>query len=189
MQPWTHLLFLQVAWIIAWNSQETPSMKLRIRPFEDEDIAELVQLSLLAWEPVFRSFRQVLGGNIYSLLYPDWKAGQRRTVESVCKDREKYTTWVAEVDGAVVGFISYEMDPKEKTGEVVLLAVLPVHQNRGIGTELSNFALNQLREMGMKLAIVGTGGDEGHAAARRTYEKAGYTGLPLVRYYKDLTAP
>jgi hypothetical protein len=43
-----------------------------------------------------------------------------------------------------------------------------------------------MREAGMKLAVVGTGGDPGHAPARRSYEKAGYTGLPLVRYYKDL---
>jgi hypothetical protein len=38
----------------------------------------------------------------------------------------------------------------------------------------------------MQLAVVGTGGDEGHAPARRSYEKAGYTGLPLMRYYKAL---
>jgi hypothetical protein len=38
----------------------------------------------------------------------------------------------------------------------------------------------------MKLAVVATGGDESHAPARKSYEKAGYTPLPLVRYYKDL---
>jgi len=43
-----------------------------------------------------------------------------------------------------------------------------------------------MKESGMKLAVVGTGGDPGHAPARRSYEKAGYTGLPLVRYYKVL---
>lgn len=47
-------------------------------------------------------------------------------------------------------------------------------------------ALQKLKEGGMKLAMVGTGGDEGHAFARRSYEKAGDTGLPLVRYYKEL---
>ena len=36
----------------------------------------------------------------------------------------------------------------------------------------------------MKLATVDTGGDGIHAPARRSYEKAGYTALPLVRYYK-----
>jgi len=51
---------------------------------------------------------------------------------------------------------------------------------------LNTFVLRKLEDGGMKLAVVGTGGDEGHAPARRSYEKAGYTALPLVRYYKDL---
>ncbi|SCE84756.1 hypothetical protein [Micromonospora mirobrigensis] len=43
-----------------------------------------------------------------------------------------------------------------------------------------------LRAAGVTLAVVGTGGEDGHAPARRTYEKAGFTGLPLVRYYARL---
>jgi hypothetical protein len=43
-----------------------------------------------------------------------------------------------------------------------------------------------MKENGMKLAVVGTGGDPGHAPARRAYEKAGYTAMPAVRYYKEL---
>jgi len=42
------------------------------------------------------------------------------------------------------------------------------------------------RAAGMTLAVVGMGGDDGHAPARRSYEKAGYTGLPLMRYYQAL---
>jgi len=43
-----------------------------------------------------------------------------------------------------------------------------------------------MKECGMDLVEVGTGEDPGHAPARRSYEKAGYTPLPLVRYYKAL---
>lgn len=67
-----------------------------------------------------------------------------------------------------------------------MLAVHPEYQNHGIGTELNLFALQKMKEGGMKIAELGTGGDESHAPARKSYEKAGYTGLPLVRYYKDL---
>ena len=70
--------------------------------------------------------------------------------------------------------------------EVMLLAIHPEYQNRGIGIELNNWALERMKESGMKMAVVGTGGDPSHALARRSYEKAGYTPLPLVRYYKDL---
>jgi hypothetical protein len=34
--------------------------------------------------------------------------------------------------------------------------------------------------------MVETGGEPGHAAARRTYEKAGYVILPIARYVKNL---
>jgi hypothetical protein len=43
-----------------------------------------------------------------------------------------------------------------------------------------------MKAAGMKIAVAETGGEEGHASARKAYEKVGYTGLPLVRYFKDL---
>ena len=67
-----------------------------------------------------------------------------------------------------------------------MLAVDPRLQRQGIGTALTIFAVQRLREAGVGLAVVGTGGDPGHAPARRVYEKAGFVGLPLVRYYARL---
>jgi GNAT superfamily N-acetyltransferase len=159
---------------------------LCIRPVCEDDVDALVRLSLLAWEPVFSSFEQILGPDIYAIIYPDWKKSQKEGVEGVCRDGEKMSVWVAEVDGIVVGFVAYELHLQDQSGEVQLLAVHPDYQNLGIGTELNNWALAKMKESGMKLAVVGTGGDLSHAPARRSYEKAGYTGLPLVRYYKDL---
>jgi GNAT superfamily N-acetyltransferase len=63
--------------------------------------------------------------------------------------------------------------------------VHPEYQNRGIGTALNKFVLEKMKESGMKLAVVATGGDPGHAPARRAYEKAGYRAFPGVRYYQD----
>jgi GNAT superfamily N-acetyltransferase len=160
-------------------------MDLRIRPVRDTDVEDLVRLSLLAWEPVFRSFEQLLGPAVYTLIWPDWRTGQREAIEAVCRDGEKTTVWVAEVEGVVVGFVAYELY-EDQTGEVQLLAVHPEYQNRGIGTELNIFALQKMKEAGMKMAKVETGGDPSHAPARRSYEKAGYTALPLVRYFQDL---
>jgi len=161
-------------------------MNLHIRPYSEGDLEAIVELSLLAWEPVFTAWQEILGPKLYPIaIYPDWRKSQKEVVEKGCRD-ENANTWVAVVDGNVVGFVVYELDEKSKTGEVRLIAVRPEHQNQGIGTELNTFALRKLKDGGMKLAVVGTGGDEGHAPARRSYEKAGYTALPLVRYYKDL---
>ena len=161
-------------------------MNLQVRLFNNSDINDIVQLSLLAWEPVFTAWKQILGPKLYPIaIYPDWRKGQKEVVENICHD-EKITTWVAEVDGNVIGFVAYDLNDEKKIGEVQLLAVHPEYQNQGIGTTLNTFALQKFKDGGMKLAVVGTGGDEGHAPARRSYEKAGYTALPLVRYYKDL---
>ncbi|GCE19442.1 GNAT family N-acetyltransferase [Dictyobacter kobayashii] len=160
-------------------------MSVSIRLMFDEDMEPIVQLSLLAWAPVFDSFQQVLGERIYALMYPNWKRQQQEVVEKYCRD-EQTIVYVANVDGRVAGFITYTINDEDKTGEVDLLAVHPEYQNRGIGTELNTFVFERMKERGIKLAVVGTGGDPGHAPARRSYEKAGYIGLPLMRYYKDL---
>ena len=160
-------------------------MNSQLRSYNNNDIEDLIQLTLLAFEPVFLSFERILGSKIYPLIYPDWRKMQKEGVEKMCNN-EKIIVWVAEADGKVVGLIAVEPNDKEKTGEVQFLAVHPEYQNHGIGTELNSFALQKMKESGIKLAVVSTGGDESHAPARRSYEKAGYTALPLVRYYKDL---
>jgi GNAT superfamily N-acetyltransferase len=71
-------------------------------------------------------------------------------------------------------------------GEIDMVAVDPEHQGRGLGSALVEFAVAQIAAAGVGLAEIGTGGDPGHAPARRVYEKAGFTALPLVRYYKAL---
>ncbi|HBX68642.1 MAG TPA: GNAT family N-acetyltransferase [Chloroflexi bacterium] len=160
-------------------------MNYQIRTFATQDLDEIVELSLLAWEPIFVSFRSILGPQIYPILYPNWRKSQQEGVESLCQD-EKMNVWVAEAAEKVVGFVAYELNHENKTGEVMLLAVHPDYQNDGIGTALNLQALKAMKAAGMKLAVVGTGGEDSHAPARRSYEKAGYTPLPLVRYYKDL---
>lgn len=162
------------------------NMEFQIRQYAKDDLEAILRLSLLAWEPVFSAWAEILGPELYPIaIYPEWRKSQKEKVKIVCTD-EKLNTWVSIVDENVVGFVAYGLDEKSKTGEVQMLAVHPENQNHGIGTALNVFALQKLKEGGMKLAVVGTGGDEGHAPARRSYEKAGYTALPLVRYYKDL---
>lgn len=159
----------------------------RFRQLEERDVEAVVEFSLRAWSPVFASIKQVLGSDVFESLNPEgWQESQRREVEDVCaagKDR----VWVAEVEGTVVGFVASKIyDAERGMGEISMLAVSPDYQGGGIGTTLTEFALGRLKEAGMKVAMVETGGDPGHAAARRTYEKAGCVQLPIARYFKNL---
>ncbi len=157
-----------------------------IRPYDDRDAKAVVDFSLRAWAPVFASLEQTLGSEVFKRQHPDWREDQRRAVEEVCAAK-KGQVWVAEVVGSTVGFVAVELDhPERGMGEISMVAVDPDYQGNGIGTALTEFALERLKEAGMEVAMVETGGDPGHAAARRTYEKAGYVLLPIARYFKNL---
>jgi ribosomal protein S18 acetylase RimI-like enzyme len=146
----------------------------------------VVDLSLRAWTPVFASLERLLGSEIFRRLHPDWREDQGRAVEEVLAAK-KGRVWVVEVGASVVGFVAVELHhPERSMGEISMLAVDPDHQGGGIGTALTGFALDRLKAAGMTVAMVETGGDPGHAAARRTYEKAGYVLLPIARYFKNL---
>ena len=51
-----------------------------------------------------------------------------------------------------------------------------------MGSALTDFATEHIRSEGMTVAMIETGGDPGHALARATYAKAGFTPLPVVHY-------
>lgn len=159
-----------------------------IRPLAEPDVAAVVDLSLRAWAPVFDSFRGALGEGIYRHLYPDWSGMQAAAVERVCRD-EAMATWVADHEGRAVGFVAVvhgRTDDEPDSSEIEMIAVDPEHQRRGIAGDLIAHAVDRMREHGSRLAVIGTGGDPGHAPARAAYEQAGFTPLPLVRYYKLL---
>jgi GNAT superfamily N-acetyltransferase len=159
-----------------------------IRRLTDADLDDVVALSLRAWAPVFESMRAVLGDTVFGRIYPDWRSVQARGVEQVCRSATE--TWVADVDGRPVGFAAVvhhdETYDEPCSGEIEMIAVDPDHQRHGIGDRLIAHALDGMRRAGLRLAVVATGGDPGHAPARAAYEKAGFTGLPLVRYYQAL---
>lgn len=89
----------------------------------------------------------------------------------------------ATADDVAVGFVVIQQDPGESLGIIEMIAVHPEHQRRGHAGALMEFAIQRLRDQGLELINVGTGGDPGHAPARALYERIGFTGVPLVNYY------
>ena len=84
------------------------------------------------------------------------------------------------------GFAALRLHTDDRMGEIYMIAVDPGFQRRGIGTSLTNHSLAWLRQAGMTTVMVETGGDPGHAPARRTYESAGSRLFPIARYFNKL---
>ena len=158
-----------------------------IRSFQESELDAIVELSLRAWEPVFESLRDVLGEPIFDRLHrPDWRTVQADAVRSSCTS-EGRDVFVAVADERPVGFATIALNAfHEGMGVVDMIAVDPAYQRRGIATQLMDRSSEHMREQGMDIAALGTGGDRGHAPARAMYESSGYTALPGVRYLKLL---
>lgn len=159
---------------------------ITIRPYEENDLVAVVELSLRAWAPVFASIQQAMAPEIYTAFYPKgWEASQREAVTSACMDPQK-RVWLADRNGVPVGFVAVAFHATSSMGEIHMLAVDPDYQRDGIGTVLTKHAIDWLRSAGMSIVMVETGGDPGHAPARRTYERAGFKIFPVARYFMKL---
>ena len=159
---------------------------IEIRAFQHDDLEAVVEFSLRAWAPVFASLRELLGDDIFLRLHPDWEAGQAETVRSSCTNEER-DVFVAVSAGRPVGFVAIALNAfHERMGVIDIIGVDPAYQRRGIALQLTDFAIEHMRGRGMDIAVVETGGDAGHAPARAAYESAGFTLLPIARYFRLL---
>jgi GNAT superfamily N-acetyltransferase len=167
---------------------------MQIAPYNPHQLDAVIRLSLRAWSPVFDSIQNAMNTDVYQAFYPEhWRVSQQKAVEDVCA-AEDTNVWVArvfdrpEVNDAdsIAGFVAVKLHKDDNMGEIYMVAVEPESQGRGIGSALIKFALGWMKEAGMSIAMVETGGDPGHAAARHTYEKAGFELFPVARYFKKL---
>lgn len=162
-------------------------MTFSIRSFATADLPALHAIRAAAFAPVFASFRAIVGPEIAALGLATAEAEQGQLLDSICATGSGHEVRVACVGEAIGGFVSWKLTPDQLTGEITLNAVHPDHGGKGIGAALYNLALAAMREAGMKLATVGTGGDPSHEPARRAYEKAGFgAAIPSLYMYRVL---
>jgi ribosomal protein S18 acetylase RimI-like enzyme len=108
---------------------------------------------------------------------------QQKAVEAVCTAEDTHV-WVAMDADSITGFVAVKLDVETYMGEIYMVAVDPAFQGCGIGSALTQFALDWMKKAGMSIAMVETGGAPGHAPAQHTYEKLGFRLLSIARYFK-----
>ena len=159
-------------------------MTIQIIPAAEEHIEAACDIAIKAWTPIRAVFRRDLGDELYEAYFTNWQQSKRDGVAKALRSGRGY---VAILEDRVVGFVTYHADPITLKGELGGNAVDPECRGMGIGPQMYEFALNKMKEEGMEYATVYTGLDDGHAPARRAYEKVGFQkNLPSIRYYKKL---
>ena len=160
---------------------------LRIRAATLEDAPRLDEVRRAAFAPIFESFRSLLGDEIYRLSDAPNDEEQAGYLSSLLAPGSGWDVHVAEKGNLVVGFVSIQLRRETGVGEIGLNAVHPEWAGAGIGTAMYEFALDRMREAGMRIATVATGADPSHEGARRAYAKAGFdAAIPSVWLYQRL---
>ena len=161
-------------------------MTIQIVKFTPARQAALLSLSLRAWSPVFTKLQPAVADYVYEAFYPKgWQARQVSEIGTFLA-AEGQNVWVALEGETVLGWVGIRLHAEDHMGEIYILAVDPEHQRRGIGAALIDHAIAQMRQADMKIAMVETGDDPGHAASRASYERAGFERWPVARYFRKL---
>ena len=160
--------------------------KATFRRVREDEVEHISDMAARAWRPVFESFRQMLGDALFDTMNADWEANKADQVRQAAVHRPD-GVYVTEIDGRILGFMTFWIDEGGQMGRIGNNAVDPDWQGHGIGTFQNSRVLELMRERGVRVAQVTTGGDDSHAPARRAYEKAGFSRFtPSVTYYMQL---
>jgi GNAT superfamily N-acetyltransferase len=161
-------------------------MAYTIRPYEEKQRKEVLALSMKAWAPVFAGLKPAVAPYVYNAFYPDgWRVRQSGDIESFL-GRDAGNVLVATDESKIVGWIGLRLHREDSMGEVYILAVDPDAQRKGVARALIDAAFERLRTAGMKIVMVETGDDLGHAPSRATYESIGFERWPVARYFREL---
>ena len=161
-------------------------MTIALRSYDEKDMAGVLDLSIRAWGPVFRKLQPAVPDYVYAAFYPrGWEDRQTTDITSILVE-EKENVWVAYDGETLLGWVGIRLHQVDQVGEVYILAVDPDHQRRGVARLLLDKAFDLMRAADMKIVMVETGDDPGHAPSRATYEKAGFERWPVARYFQKL---
>jgi ribosomal protein S18 acetylase RimI-like enzyme len=157
-----------------------------IRAYKEEDLPRLKEIGTQAWAPIYPVYRRAYGEELFNILVPDVNKTKAEQIDRHCRRRPECVL-VYEEEGKIVGFATFLLWTEQSIGEIGNNAVDPAWQGRGIAQQLYKAVLERFRKEGLRFAKVTTGLDEGHAPARRAYERAGFNIQTRdVTYYQKL---
>lgn len=162
---------------------------MSIRPYHPRDLNALIELTIATFGPFYENhFRPLAGEALFQHQHGRWADDYRAQVPALHDPAASRHVAVAETgDGAIAGYIAWEIDPARRHGDVVILAVAAARRRDHIGTALCEHAFADMTENGVEVVTIGTGGsDSFHAPARALYENLGCVPVHVAVYFKQL---
>ena len=158
-----------------------------IRTLRSEDLPVIADIGNRAWRKIYANYKEnIFGPELFEIKVPDPDQVKGAQIVKQCQDHPDWI-FICEEDGKIVGFVTFRLNHITGIGEICNNAVDPDCGLKGIGQQMYKAVLAHFVKKGMLYAEVTTGLDEGHAPARRAYERAGFDiRSENVTYYKKL---
>lgn len=163
----------------------TRNFSMNMRPYQEEDLEQVMEIANIAWQPIRKMSREALGDTISDLLNPAGDAKSKGLQVKAQIDSGAWKIAVCEHEEKLVGFITYTIN--EVWGEICNNGALTESGLKGIGQTMYKYVMEEFRNNGVKVVKVTTGLDWAHAPARRAYERAGFKKhLDSTTYFMEL---
>ena len=144
---------------------------MRIREAEPKDAEAIAEVHVRSWQAAYRG--QLTDEYLDGLSVGERLEQHRRSLE---QPRAEWRTWVADDEGRVTAFAvtgpSEDADAEPSTGEVYAIYLEPDRVGTGLGRELFEHAISDLRDRGFSVVTLWV--LETNERARRFYEVAGW---------------
>lgn len=128
-------------------------MNYIIRKKEKKDCKDVVHIVTIAWNETYKG---IVPDKILDNLYLNEEERTKNAYNNF--NEEDNHQYVLEVDNNIVGFINVgSSDDKEfdKCGEIYAIYIIKKYQREGLGKELINTGIKELKEMNYDKMIIG----------------------------------
>ncbi|WP_197675776.1 GNAT family N-acetyltransferase [Micromonospora auratinigra] len=147
----------------------------------------LLELTIATFGPFYEdSFRSIVGDTIMSNQSGTWREDYREMWLGLHDPQNDKHVVVAEDGDTFLGFAAWQTNPDKRSGEIDIIGVAVDQRRHHVGRALCTHAFEAMKQAGIEVVSIGTGGDGFHDAARAFYDSLGMTPMPLVRYYMAL---
>ena len=161
---------------------------MHIRPALPTDLPALIDLTITTFRPLFEtSLPGLLDPLVYAHDHGSWQDDYRRDVPLLLEpDADRHITLAEDdITGQPLGYVGWQIH-QDGSARLEMVAVHPQARRQGVASTLCRAALAELKQRGVTVVHIGTGGDAFHAPARQLYESLGFTGYPVVDYTRSL---
>jgi ribosomal protein S18 acetylase RimI-like enzyme len=160
---------------------------MNIRSCTPPDLPTILDITLEVFGPFYeRTFRSMVTREVFEHQHGSWADDYRRLVPSLLDADQGKHVVLAEDRAEIAGYVAWHTHLDRRHGEIDVLCVREHLRGKRLGRALCERAIAAMRDNGIEVVQIGTGGDDFHAPARHLYESLGFSHIPVAVYLRNI---